>query len=102
MLECLRHAVFVFCLILGGWIRKVLGGRANIPFGRLIVRQTSGKQSVRHSVSLDEDEHKANKDMADATDLSTAWVVCHAVSGFLEWNGKDNDLPFQDEDGQAA
>lgn len=67
-----------------------------------MARPKSSKRSVRLSVSLDEDDHKAVRDMADAMDLSTAWVVRRAVSEFLERHGKDSDLPLQNEDGQAA
>lgn len=58
-----------------------------------MARPKSSKRSVRLSVSLDEDDHKAVKDMADTMDLSTAWVVRRAVSEFLERHGKSSDLP---------
>jgi len=67
-----------------------------------MARPKSNKRSVRLSVSLDEDDHKAVRDMADAMDLSTAWVVRRAVSEFLERHGKGSDLPLQDEGGHAA
>jgi len=67
-----------------------------------MARPKSSKRSVRLSVSLDEDDHKAVKDMADTMDLSTAWVVRRAVSEFLERHGKAEALPLQGETKRVA
>lgn len=67
-----------------------------------MARPKSNKRSVRLSVTLDERDHKAVKEMADSLDLSTAWIVRRAVSEFVERHNKKDTAPFGNPDGQAV
>ena len=67
-----------------------------------MARPKSNRRSVRLSVTLDEDDHKVVREMAEAMDLSTAWVVRRAVSEFIERHGREEGLPLRNPDDRAA
>lgn len=64
-----------------------------------MARPKNNRRTVRLSVTLDEDDYKVVREMAEAMDISTAWMIRRAVSEFIERRGKGGDLPLQDEDG---
>jgi len=53
------------------------------------------KNSIRTSVILPEDAHARVEALAAANDVSTAWVIRHAVLRFLEEHGDQNVLPLR-------
>ena len=67
-----------------------------------MARPKSNRRTVRLSVTLDEDDYKVVREMAEAMDLSTAWVVRRAVTEFIERHGKDEARLLQNEDERAA
>lgn len=67
-----------------------------------MARPKSNRRSVRLSVTLDEKDHKAIREMAKAMDLSTAWVVRRAVSEFIKRRENEKGLISRNpEDGVA-
>ena len=67
-----------------------------------MARPKNDRRSVRLSVTLDEDDHRAIREMAEAMDLSTAWVVRRAVSEFIERHGNKKGLLLPNPDDRAA
>ena len=55
----------------------------------------SEKKSVRTSVILPEDTHTRLQALADANDVSAAWVIRAAVLRFLEEHGGQTELPLR-------
>lgn len=55
----------------------------------------SEKKSVRTSVILSEDAHARLQALADANDVSAAWVIRAAVLRFLEEHGGQTELPLR-------
>ncbi len=49
-----------------------------------MARPKSQKRVVRLSVTLDESDHTTVKRIASQLDVSTAWVIRRAVTGFIE------------------
>lgn len=58
----------------------------------MAVRQ---KNTVRTSVILPEQAHARIEALAAANDVSTAWVIRHAVVRFLEDHGDQAELPLR-------
>lgn len=52
-------------------------------------------RSVRTSVILPEAAHSRVQALADANDVSAAWVIRAAVSQFLEEHGEETQLPLK-------
>ena len=73
-----------------------------IQKGSSMGRPKSNRRSVRLSVTLNEESHRAVREIAEAMDLSIAWIVRRAVSEFLERYAKKGKLPLRNSDGQAA
>jgi len=63
-----------------------------------------GKRTVRTSVLLPQDAHAQVQALANASDVSAAWVIRHAVLRFLEEHSAEPALPFRigREKGRAA
>lgn len=55
----------------------------------------SEKKSVLTSVILSEDAHARLRALADANDVSAAWVIRAAVLRFLEEHGGQMELPLR-------
>lgn len=55
----------------------------------------SPKKSVRTSVILPEDAHARVQALADANNVSVAWVIRAAVVRFLEEHGDQTELPLR-------
>ena len=56
----------------------------------------AGKRSVRTSVLLPEDAHTRLQALADASHVSTAWVVREAILRFLDEHGREpHSLPLK-------
>lgn len=53
------------------------------------------KNTVRTSVILPEQAHARIEALAAANDVSTAWVIRHAVMRFLEEHGDQTELPLR-------
>jgi Ribbon-helix-helix protein, copG family len=53
------------------------------------------KNTVRTSVILPEQAHARVEALAVANDVSTAWVIRHAVLRFLEEHGEQTELPLR-------
>jgi predicted transcriptional regulator len=53
------------------------------------------KNTVRTSVILPEQAHARIEALAAANDVSTAWVIRHAVVRFLEEHGDQTELPLR-------
>ena len=53
------------------------------------------KNTVRTSVILPERAHARIEALAAANDVSTAWVIRHAVLRFLEEHGDQTELPLR-------
>jgi hypothetical protein len=56
---------------------------------------TRPKNTVRTSVILPEHAHARIEALAAANDVSTAWVIRHAVLRFLEEHGDQTELPLR-------
>ena len=56
---------------------------------------TSMSKSVRTSVILPQIAHARLQALADANDVSTAWVIRAAVTQFLEEHGEETQLPLK-------
>lgn len=56
---------------------------------------TRPKNTVRTSVILPEQAHAQIEALAAANDVSTAWVIRHAVVRFLEEHGDQAELPLR-------
>lgn len=67
-----------------------------------MARPKSGRRSMRLSVTLNEDDHKAIRDIAEALGVSTAWVVRRAVSEFVERHNKEDGLPLRNRNERTA
>ena len=52
-------------------------------------------KSVRTSVILPETAHSRVQALADANDVSAAWVIRAAVTRFLEEHGEETQLPLK-------
>lgn len=65
-------------------------------------RPKSNRRTVRLSVTLDEGDYKVVRDMAEAMDLSTAWMVRRAVTEFIERHGEEDAMPLRNGDERAA
>lgn len=56
----------------------------------------ASKKSVRTSVILQKEAHVRVQALADASNVSAAWVIRAAVDRFLEKHGPDqNELPLR-------
>ena len=55
----------------------------------------SEKKSVRTSVILPEEAHARVQALADANDVSAAWVIRAAILRFLEEHGGQTELPLR-------
>jgi hypothetical protein len=53
------------------------------------------KKSVRTSVILPESAHTRVQALADANNVSAAWVIRAAVMRFLEEHGEETQLPLK-------
>lgn len=53
------------------------------------------KNSIRTSVILPAHAHARIEALASANDVSTAWVIRHAVLRFLEEHGDQTKLPLR-------
>lgn len=53
------------------------------------------KNTVRTSVIIPEQAHARIEALAAANDVSTAWVIRHAVVRFLEEHGDQTELPLR-------
>ena len=53
------------------------------------------RKSVRTSVILPEDAHTRILALADANDVSAAWIIRAAVVQFLEEHGDEMQLPLK-------
>lgn len=53
------------------------------------------KNTIRTSVILPEQAHARIEALAAANDVSTAWVIRHAVLRFLEEHGDQTELPLR-------
>jgi predicted DNA-binding protein len=53
------------------------------------------KNTIRTSVILPEDAHARVEALATANDVSTAWIIRHAVLRFLEEHGNQTELPLR-------
>jgi predicted transcriptional regulator len=67
-----------------------------------MARPKSNRRTVRLSVTLDEDDYKVVRDMAESMDLSTAWMVRRAVTEFIERHGREDAMPLRNGDERAA
>lgn len=67
-----------------------------------MARPKSARRTVRLSVTLDEDDYKVVREMAEAMDLSTAWIVRRAVTEFIERHGKEGLTLLRNGDERAA
>jgi Ribbon-helix-helix protein, copG family len=56
---------------------------------------TRPKKNIRTSVILPEQAHARIEALAAANDVSTAWVIRHAVLRFLEEHGDQTELPLR-------
>jgi predicted transcriptional regulator len=56
---------------------------------------SASKKSVRTSVILTEDTHARIQALADANNVSAAWVIRTAVGRFLEEHGDQTELPLR-------
>ena len=57
-------------------------------------RPKSDKATVRLSVSLDEADYVALRDLAEGNDVSAAWIVRRAVSDFLKAQTTRQGIPL--------
>jgi predicted transcriptional regulator len=55
----------------------------------------SPRRSIRTSVLLPEDAYARIQALADANDVSAAWVIRAAVEKFLEEHGRETQLPLR-------
>ena len=55
----------------------------------------SARKSVRTSVILGEDAYVRLQAIADANDVSAAWVIRTAILRFLEEHGDQTELPLR-------
>ncbi|MCP1561928.1 UNVERIFIED_ORG: putative transcriptional regulator [Methylobacterium sp. SuP10 SLI 274] len=55
----------------------------------------SEKKSVRTSVILPEEAHARVQALADANDVSAAWVIRAAILRFLDEHGGQTELPLR-------
>jgi predicted transcriptional regulator len=53
------------------------------------------KKSVRTSVILPEDAHSRIQALADANDVSAAWVIRAAIVRFLDEHSGQTELPLR-------
>lgn len=53
------------------------------------------KKTIRTSVILPEDAHARIQALADANDVSAAWVIRAAIIRFLEEHGDQTELPLR-------
>ncbi|WP_089290773.1 MULTISPECIES: CopG family transcriptional regulator [unclassified Azospirillum] len=53
------------------------------------------KKSVRTSVILPEDAHSRIQALADANDVSAAWVIRAAIVRFLDEHSDQTELPLR-------
>lgn len=53
------------------------------------------QQTIRTSVILLEEVYARVKSLAETNDVSTAWVIRHAVQKLLESHGDHTELPLQ-------
>lgn len=53
------------------------------------------KKSIRTSVILPEDVHARIQALADANNVSAAWIIRTAVLRFLEEHGDQTQLPLR-------
>ena len=53
------------------------------------------KKTIRTSVILPEQAHARIEALAAANDVSTAWVIRHAVLRFLDEHGDQTELPLR-------
>lgn len=67
-----------------------------------MARPKSDRRGVRLSVTLDEEDHKAVREMAEAMDISMAWVVRRAVSEFIGRHGNGKGLLLPNPDDQTV
>ena len=56
---------------------------------------TALRKSVRTSVILPEEAHNRIQALAEANDVSAAWVIRAAVLQFLEEHGDQTQLPLR-------
>ncbi|MDR3440597.1 CopG family transcriptional regulator [Telmatospirillum sp.] len=56
---------------------------------------SASKKSIRTSVILPEDTHARIQALADANNVSAAWVIRAAVVRFLEEHGDQTELPLR-------
>ena len=59
------------------------------------VLATRPKNNIRTSVILPEQAHARIEALATANDVSTAWVIRHAILRFLEEHGGQTELPLR-------
>lgn len=62
--------------------------------GREIMANRS-KKTIRTSVILPEDAYARVQAVAETNDVSTAWVIRHAIQRFLEGHVDQTELPLQ-------
>lgn len=67
-----------------------------------MARPKSNRRTVRLSVTLDEDDYKVVRDMAETMDLSTAWMVRRAATEFIVRHGTEDAMPLRNGDERAA
>ncbi len=60
------------------------------------------KKSIRTSVILPEQAHTRIGALAAANDVSTAWVIRHALIRFLDEVGEETDLPLRQPSAKKA
>ena len=61
------------------------------------------KNTIRTSVILPEEAHARIEALAAANDVSTAWVIRHAILRFLDEHGGQRELPLRlPQTGRAA
>ncbi|MDG4577135.1 MAG: ribbon-helix-helix domain-containing protein [Defluviicoccus sp.] len=53
------------------------------------------RKSIRTSVILPEDAHARIQALADANNVSAAWIIRTAVLRFLEEHGDQHELPLR-------
>ena len=53
------------------------------------------KRRIRTSVILTEEVYARVQALAETNDVSTAWMIRHAIQKFLEEHGDQTELPLQ-------
>ena len=53
------------------------------------------KRTMRTSVILPEEVYARVQALAETNDVSTAWMIRHAIQKFLEGHGDQTELPLQ-------